>query len=183
MSRLLGEARLLPFPGQPAPPVEITVAVGRLGDGGLALRYRLVGDLAGIVWPEPATPERVDGLWQSTCFEAFVMAGEGPAYQEHNFAPSGAWAAYRFDQYRTGWRWNPDGRDPAIFVERAARGGADLHATIAAPGGDALRLGLTAILATSAGERSYWALAHPAAQPDFHDAACFALRLPPVEIA
>jgi hypothetical protein len=29
------------------------------------------------------------------------------------------------------------------------------------------------------GRKSYWALAHPPGEPDFHHPACFALELPP----
>ena len=39
-------------------------------------------------------------------------------------------------------------------------------------------MGLSAILEEQGGTISYWALAHPAGKPDFHDAACFAVALP-----
>jgi hypothetical protein len=156
----------------------IMVGVGRLGDGALALHYRFTGALGGITLPNPVAPERVDGLWESTCCEAFVMAGEGPAYQEHNFAPSGAWAAYLLDSYRAGWRWNPDADEPAIMTERLSPRLFGLHAMIAVPLGCPLRLGLTAVVQARDGTLSYWALAHPEGSPDFHDAACFTLHLP-----
>ena len=38
-----------------------------------------------------------------------------------------------------------------------------------------LRLGLAAVIEASDGTRSYWALRHPAGQPDFHHADAFAL--------
>jgi len=31
------------------------------------------------------------------------------------------------------------------------------------------------------GNRSFWALAHPSGQPDFHHPACFAAELPPAD--
>ena len=34
------------------------------------------------------------------------------------------------------------------------------------------RYGLTAVLEEAGGVKSYWALAHPAEKPDFHDPAC-----------
>jgi len=47
------------------------------------------------------------------------------------------------------------------------------------PGAAALRLGASAVLETRDGVLSYWALAHPAARPDFHAAGGFTLRLDP----
>ena len=38
--------------------------------------------------------------------------------------------------------------------------------------------GLTAVIETIDGARSYWALAHGGDKPDFHDLATFALRVP-----
>ena len=49
-------------------------------------------------------PVRTDGLWKSTCFEVFLLDPSKGAYLEFNFAPSGQWAAYQFDGYRSGMR-------------------------------------------------------------------------------
>jgi len=54
---------------------------------------------------------RVDELWKTTCFEAFLRADGEEAYREWNFAPSGDWAAYDFVTYREG-RSKPDIRQP-----------------------------------------------------------------------
>jgi hypothetical protein len=40
------------------------------------------------------------------------------------------------------------------------------------------RLGLSAVIEETSGDRSYWALAHPPGKADFHHSDCFALRLP-----
>ena len=55
---------------------------------------------------------------------------------------------------------------------------ADLPAPLlpAAPA-TASRLGLTAVIESRAGERSYWALQHAAPQADFHLSASFTLPL------
>lgn len=115
-------------------------------------------------------PVRTDGLWRHTCFEAFV-AGAGPAYREFNFAPSGAWAAYAFDDHRSGMR----------DVEAAPSVGwqdGNLIAEVAVPIAGDWRLNLTAVIEETDGTKSYWALAHPDGPPDFHDPACFVLALP-----
>lgn len=54
--------------------------------------------------PEPAPPDRTDGLWHHTCFELFMRDPSDGAYLEFNFSPSGQWAAYQFDGYRAGMR-------------------------------------------------------------------------------
>jgi hypothetical protein len=40
------------------------------------------------------------------------------------------------------------------------------------------QIGLTAVIETATGEKSYWALHHPAEKPDFHHRGGFALSLP-----
>ena len=157
----------------------IASAEGTLDRGGgglLRFRYRLRGDLAALRIPPPAAPERTDGLWRTTCFEAFI-AGEDGAYIELNFSPSGAWAAYRFDAYRSGMA-AADMPAPRIAVHR--RGDLlQLTAEARLEIGDARRLGLFAVVEEHDGAKSYWAPAHPPGAPDFHHPSCFALELPP----
>src|SRR5258708_31011963 len=78
--------------------IEADVVCPRSGE--MALTYRVTGLMSGVRLPAATRPERTDGLWRHTCFEAFVGAGTG--YLECNFAPSTQWAAYRFAGYRNG---------------------------------------------------------------------------------
>jgi hypothetical protein len=143
----------------------------------LALTYFVTGRTRDLMVAGPAAA-RTDGLWRSTCFEAFVRAG-GEGYLELNFAPSGAWAAYRFDGYREGMA-EADVSAPRI----AAASGEGVFELVvrtelagdlaAAP----LTLALTAVIEERGGAKSYWALAHPEGRPDFHHAAGFTLPLP-----
>ncbi|MBA3666222.1 MAG: DOMON-like domain-containing protein [Sphingomonas sp.] len=140
-------------------------------------RY-LVEGAQGLALPDPAAPARADGLWKTTCFEAFAGLSGG-AYLEFNFSPSSQWAAYRFDAYRQGMREEPtevevwsEGGDSWIALEASVR----CDALVArAP------LGLTAVIEEKGAQKSYWALAHPAnpskALPDFHDRSCFVAKL------
>jgi hypothetical protein len=50
----------------------------------------------------------------------------------------------------------------------------------ALPDGDC-RMNLAAVIEEASGVKSYWALAHRADQPDFHDPACFVAELPAPE--
>jgi hypothetical protein len=165
---------LHPHPQTLASPVrEIAVDIAREGET-LELCYIVSADPEALRWPPPSEPTRADGLWKHTCFEAFVLGGDGQAYLEHNFAPSSAWAAYAFDAYRTGMR-NAACPAPRIAASRA-REVLTLRATIAAPRAG-FRLGLSAVIEDLSGARSFWALAHPEGHPDFHRPDCFALEI------
>jgi hypothetical protein len=154
------------------------VAPGVTPGGGLTLNFVLEGDLSGVRIPEHRTSRRVDGLWRHTCFEAFVMAGEGPGYREFNFSPSGEWAVTVFRGYRDGGEPVAE-PGPAIAVRRSVDWLA-LEAVIpptCLPPGRSLRLGLSAVVEDAHGVLSYWALRHPAGAPDFHQSDAFVLPL------
>lgn len=159
----------------------IAASIAREAAGTLRLTYRIEGDIERLRLPEPADTLRSDGLWQHGCFEAFLRAdGEG-GYHEFNFAPSGAWACYRFSAPREG-RETPELAAPRIQFRRRT-GACDM--TVGLPLAElpalavatTVHAGLTAVIEDSRGLLSYWALAHGAAQPDFHDLATFALRV------
>lgn len=156
----------------------VSVAVGRSSNGGLALAYRLSGDLSALTIPAPGAALEREHLWAHTCFELFVMAGEGPGYREFNFSPCGQWMRFDFSDYRQRCV-ALGGPAPRLTLER----GADCLALAARlpaqslPAGD-LRLALTAVVERADGSHEYWALAHPPGLPDFHHRDGFALALP-----
>ena len=164
---------------------DVYVDLRRTRRGLLDLWYVAQGDLDQINVPPPAGERRRDGLWRSTCFELFLKAGAASAYHELNFSPSGEWAAYSFESYRTGMR-SADLSAPPIITRTVAPWGAlEAHVTVpldsfalAGP----VSLNLAAIVQGTEGERSFWAFSHPAGEPDFHDPACFALELPSPEL-
>jgi hypothetical protein len=129
-----------------------------------------------FVIPPSEAAGRKDDLWRTTCFEAFLR-GEGEAYREWNFAPSGDWAAYDFASYRKGSS-EPEVAPPYIRMEDNMTWWT-VGATIAGDAEQSLHLGLSAVLEEIDGTKSYWAVSHPEGdKPDFHDAACFAAHLP-----
>lgn len=140
----------------------------------LSLAFRVDCPPGSLALPEPQEAARTDGLWQHTCFEAFVRRGDN-GYAEFNLAPSGQWAAYDFDSYRGGMR-NREVLAPKIAVESgpfevvltADLDVADLSGALV----------LSAVIEETDGTKSYWALAHAPRRPDFHHAACFAATLP-----
>jgi predicted GIY-YIG superfamily endonuclease len=176
---------LLRHPSQVTTPVEsLEAAVQRIGVK-LSLRYVLSGNVANILIPPPAPPLRVPGLWHHTCFELFVHTHKGPAYYEFNFAPSGRWAAFRLAGYRQGMA-DADIAPPEIRTrvesrQLEVRVDLDLSGLDELAANNPWRAGLSAIVEDRSHKRSFWALAHPPGDPDFHDPACFAAELPPAE--
>jgi hypothetical protein len=157
---------------------EIDVAVEEAKSDSLMLTFCLAGDISGLKIPESRSPRRADDLWRHTCFEAFVMAGEGPEYREFNFSPSGEWAVYEFRGYRDGGMLENE-HAFGIVVHRT-RDRLELGAEIGQallPHGRPLRLGLSAVVEDAGGILSYWALRHPPGKPDFHHRDTFALEL------
>lgn len=151
----------------------IAVTVG-WADDALSLDYELSGDLDKLSIPPPVLGKQTDGLWRTTCFEAFVQSHDAPGYREYNFAPSTDWAVYGFDAYREGMA----PLDAALGVLiRPGRNPFILSASVFAPG-PRLRLGLSAVLEEKSGTKSYWALAHAPGKPDFHHPDGFVLELP-----
>jgi hypothetical protein len=156
--------------------IEAVVVRERIGT--LKLTYRLTGRTQDLALPANAPPARKDGLWQHTCFEAFLRPSGAASYYEFNFSPSTEWAAYRFGGYRDGVQSLDDAGAPEIVV-RTDGTSLTLEATLALgflPRGP-WQMGLSAVIEDTGGRKSYWALAHPAGKPDFHHPDCFALEL------
>lgn len=173
----------LPLASHPAhPPIRVqgvTTSIRADSDGWLLLRWWIEGARALLV-PPLAGQGRADGLWRTTCFELFCRKPGGERYVELNLSPSERWAAYDFTAYRAGMEERPMQRPPAITprfggpvgIFEAALRLADLPQL-------PWEFGLSAVLEERGGAKSYWALEHGGAAPDFHDPACFAARLAP----
>ncbi len=130
-----------------------------------------------FVLPASDQPGRTDGLWKSTCFEAFLRPSGEDGYAEFNFAPSGDWAAYSFTGYRAEMEPLELPAEPYLRLEDNLIWWC-FGATISLPSDGKWDLGLSAVLEETDGTVSHWALIHPAEQPDFHHPDCFTLQLP-----
>ena len=159
----------------------IGVEISRKRDA-ITLSFRIEGEISRLRMPVAGPKQRAGDLWQHSCLEAFLQADGGEGYLEFNFSPSGAWAAYRFAGRRRG-RESPELTAPGIEV----RHGTDwltmkIQLSLAGiaefAGAAPVSAGLAAVIEDQHGGLSHWALAHGAAQPDFHDPATFTLRLP-----
>lgn len=133
-----------------------------------------------LLLPPMLDPARADELWKTTCCEVFVMPDGGRDYIEFNLSPSLRWAAYGFDGYRSGMRNVDLGFDPEIEITPDTPGWFWLAAELDLSSLASLdaKMNLTAVIEETDGTKSFWALAHAVEVPDFHNADCFAARLP-----
>jgi hypothetical protein len=173
--------RLIPFPAPDVPAISLHGTLS-LDHPFLTLQYSLAGDLESVLLP-PASPKpgRKDELWKATCFEFFLAVKDQPGYWEFNLSPSGDWNVYRMDAYRrigfreeTGISQLPfefqkgsEEYSLAVSVDLTPILGADYD----------LQTAVTAIVRTRDNKETYWALVHPAPEPDFHARESFILLL------
>ncbi|MCU0734658.1 MAG: DOMON-like domain-containing protein [Methylotetracoccus sp.] len=149
----------------------------------LSLHYTIDGDVNRLRLPNPGPARRSDRLWESTCLEVFLRAPGSNDYCEFNFAPSAAWAAYVFKAYRDGMMPMAADHPPQLTV-RSTRSRFELDALLSGFT-ESLRIGecgrlsvgIAAVIEEQGGARSYWALRHPSAHPDFHHPESFVLTL------
>jgi hypothetical protein len=155
----------------------VEVAARRSGQL-LDLQYHCAAREGAIALPPTSAPGRADGLWRATCCEAFLRTPGSEAYLEFNFSPSGQWAAYAFDAYRSGMR-EIGITAPRLVLDTNA-GGFELRVEVEVPkewSGD-WNCALTAVLLDHVGRPSHWSLRQSPGQPDFHHASNFVLALP-----
>ncbi|MEB3198910.1 MAG: DOMON-like domain-containing protein [Synechococcaceae cyanobacterium] len=186
---------LQPFSAAASPAKLTLSAAARRHGRRLTLQWQLAGELQAVALPEPGSaPQRRDELWTRTCLEAFLAAPGDEVYRELNLCPSGDWNLYRLEGYRRGLR--PDAAQPSLPCQRQQGEGwlqlevtLDLERLLGPSAADGpLELSFTAVIAgreesgtdgpPQAAAISYWALHHPAAEPDFHHRGGFVLPLP-----
>ena len=119
--------------------------------------------------------DRQLGLWNHTCFEAFLKPVGTDKYYEFNFSLKPAWMAFLFESYRfpqppmvtndfhmQSMNW--DLATGTLTVQL-------LNTTQY----NKFNIGLTAILEEKSGIKHYYALAHMGTKPDFHLSESFTL--------
>lgn len=168
---------LVPF-GEAIVPVALTVDVVRQGDR-INLRYGMTGDLAAVAIPSSTAGNRMDCLWEHTCFEFFLGVPGEANYWEVNLSPSGDWNCYRLMGYREGLL--AESRvERVLFQVLQVKQALCLEANF-----ELLSLGLTgpvelsvtAVVEAADGAVGYWAIAHCGEAADFHLRDSFVVRL------
>ena len=172
---------LVPFQanGEKAPDLIIAGSVQRERDL-FSIGYEITGSLSGIELPGPAAPSRRYALWEETCLEFFLGPRNSPRYWEFNLSPSGQWNAFSFESCRKGMREEPAfGKLPFVFQTGpdALRLFLELKVDVIVPPVLDIDVAVSAVIKMKNGSISYWALAHPARKPDFHDRVCFKIKL------
>ena len=171
----------MPHPGDRAvAAIALTAEISVNREQGLIVNFELQGALDSILCTEPTSPpQRRDELWRHTCFEVFVQRGAGPGYLEFNFSPSGDWAAYEFQGYRSG---RMDYGSSSIAVTRTRF--EDVHLMLRTqsqlkPQAEKRdwHLNVAAVIEARDGTLSYWAVRHSRPKPDFHQSAAFCIVL------
>ena len=125
-------------------------------------------------------PSRKHELWKDTCFECFFGVVGSTQYFEFNGSPSGDWALYSFDEYRTGMKDVKMTEPPVLekFEKTATGIRVEWRIPYFTPA-ILMSASLAAILKFSAPASgfSYWALKHAGEKPDFHLRDSFIHRL------
>lgn len=166
------------------PELSISVELTANRTRGMLICYTLQGAINLLNIPTAQAATAADGLWQHTCFEAFVGVKGEESYREFNFSPSGQWAAYAFSAYRQRMAWllKQAPHSQCILSEQQLILRAEIPA-IALPKHfteQTLEIGLTAVIETNDAQLSYWALQHPAEKADFHQRAGFTIIHSPI---
>lgn len=111
---------------------------------------------------------RMDNLWTTTCFEAFLRPKGQSSYYEFNFSLQPAWNAYEFTAYRTP---QPPLPTHAFMLKNLAWDAKlqTIHVEVEnkSPHQE-FEVSLTAVIEETNQQKHYWALAHTSAQPNFH---------------
>lgn len=167
-------------PFRRVPPVSVSGAFKPTRTG-VRLRFQL-GDPEKIVvntlrdgtW-DAASVAREDGLWKTTCFEAFWAEPGSAAYWELNLSPKGAWQLYRFTAERT--PQPPQANDDYALLSLRTTP-TELICELRGPADNALEVSLCAVIET-AEKAFYYSTHHAGPHPDFHRRDSFVLRCQP----
>jgi len=133
-----------------------------------------------------SSPQRQDELWTSTCFELFIQPEVfAPSYWEVNVAPSGDWNVYAFDDYRQGIRREESVEELRLTQTESNSTSLVCAFSIPVPGPaivkqKKIRVGVTAVIESQDGSKTYWALEHHLDRPDFHRPESFVYSLDPL---
>jgi hypothetical protein len=190
---------LIPFATDTAPAIEITGEIERR-DNQLTVQYKLASKpkerlddlyalrspkesknpLPMIILPLAQSPTRQRDLWEHTCCEFFLGLPDSTQYWEFNLSPAGHWNVYQLLDYRQNLT-EDQAFDALPFQVSQGENYWQLQlkvdlSKIISPKQN-LVVGVTAVIEDQTNQLSYWALAHPGKEPDFHHRDAFILEL------
>ena len=153
--------------------IDLRVGIGWEDNGSvLVVQFRLMGAIDRLkIPPVSDMPQRLTGLWETTCLECFLGALGREQYWEINLSPSGDWNVFQLDGYRESLRVEQSIETLPFWVKRDDdRMTVEMRLDIQKLGlcRDSIELSVTSVLQETTGDISYWASAHTGAEPDFH---------------
>ena len=163
---------LKPFNNEPHLNGITLTGQARWSEGNLTLHFHLQhkGDDV-LLPPSEESIQRTDGLWEHTCFEAFVSQDDQQSYYEINLCPNGNWNMYRLTGYR-------ENLQPEASIERMpveinlTESSLELSCNISLDSlvekDKPLEISLTAVLEHPVKGCSFWAWKHSGKEADFH---------------
>jgi len=147
-----------------------------------SLQFMITGHVDLIRIPPPSkSPSKIEGLYNTTCFEVFAMSPTGQ-YIEWNFSPSLDWCVFSFEKYRkkttdlagietfSKLRFSKSSEEIVLSVELEI----DLVKRLLNT--DKLKVSCTAVIEFTTGKIEYYAFSHPSDKPDFHDPKGFLIE-------
>jgi hypothetical protein len=162
------------------PFLEISGNIGRHSNT-LTISYTLHGLLSEVIIPAPAdVPARKNALWEETCFEFFLGTKNSDRYWEFNLSPAEHWNVYCFKSYRQGMQEELAFESLPVSVQRKPD---VLQLSLNLDLGKinlidkTLEVAISAVINHVNGKITYWALAHPGPQADFHLKDSFIIEL------
>lgn len=127
------------------------------------------------LWEKPnSSLERKIGLWEGTCFEAFLRNETTNQYLEFNFSGTGWWNAFLFEKKGQDLsEYLPIKIESHRFIKSKRFRSFEFSVKTSLLPFDfnqgKFSLGLSTILVNDHHEKEYFALKHLKDQPDFHD--------------
>lgn len=172
---------LKPFPSAVLlPHLKITGNIGRCLNT-LSISYELSGTLEEVSIPAQADMRvRKNGLWEETCFEFFLGIKDSDRYWEFNLSPAGHWNIYRFTSCRQGMQEEPTLMTLPFRLRTQPETlllSLELDLDRIIQPGEALQVGISAVIKTIHGGVMCWSLTHPGPRPDFHRRESFIFEL------
>ncbi|MGD1898946.1 MAG: DOMON-like domain-containing protein [Phormidesmis sp.] len=164
--------------------LNISGTLTRSGDT-LSIAYLMSGDLDQVLLPPlNVSSQRKDRLWEQTCLEFFLAAGpvksDSAPYWEFNLAPTGSWNVFALASYRQGLKEEKAFLSLPFSASRTAaelRLRISLDISVLLPAASPWLLGVSAVCLLADGQETFWAIAHPGPNADFHSAGSFAATL------
>jgi hypothetical protein len=162
-------------------PIELNCTISREGKA-LSVAFQLIDQHSQVLLPYKKKGERLNQLWEQTCFEFFFAKPGGSNYWEVNLSPSTAWNVFSFVDNRRGMATEERLQHLPIKTHSDKTTGTFSLATTLPLDNlylndSPLQLGVAAVIQTKNNKQTHWALFHANNHPDFHDRASFVLEI------